>query len=45
MLQEVEPIEDIDVIKSKNEFKAVFRLEKFSDRGLLVFVAKVSEIV
>ena len=29
-------------IKSKNEFKAVLRLEKFSDKGLLIFEIKVS---
>ena len=36
-------IEDTDV-KSKNEFKAVLRLEKFSDKDLLVFLLKVSQI-
>ena len=36
-------IEDT-AIKSKNEFRAVLRLEKFSDKGLLVFLLKVSEI-
>lgn len=34
-------VEDTDV-KSKNEFKAVLRLEKFSDKGLLIFIIKVS---
>ena len=40
-LPQDQSVEDTDV-KSKNEFKAVLRLEKFSDKGLLIFIIKVS---